>query len=437
MDVGISEDQETFTNDQDMLVNDQGMLANDQGVAPDRMRDEDSIDQMLIEQLESYLANSTQQRGIFAELEFATRSLNQATADAVSELLWNDYQQQVLEQESSLHEQGIITYQEWTMPYVCFEHGEKPNDGWTLYLSMHGGGGAPAEVNDEQWENQKHLYDQTGKIQEGLYCAPRAPTNTWNMWHQEHIDHLFSRLITRLIILEQVNPNRVMLMGYSAGGDGVYQLAPRLADRFAAAAMSAGHPNGAEPYGLRNIGFTIHMGAEDQAYDRAQVASEWAIKLQEHQQADPYPDEAYQHEVTLHTGVGHWMSLRDAVSFDFMRPFIRSLSPRMIHWAQSEVTHERFYWLKASNPLSGDRVMAMHEGQTFTIKPEQRSQYALLLTQDLVDLNEEIIVYGPNNQVIYQGEVNRTALAIYHSLQERGDPQAIYQAEVSLPLLLP
>jgi poly(3-hydroxybutyrate) depolymerase len=42
-----------------------------------------------------------------------------------------------------------------------------------------------------------------------------------------------------------VNPDKVYLLGYPAGGDGVWQLAPRMADRFAAAAMMAGHPNGA------------------------------------------------------------------------------------------------------------------------------------------------------------------------------------------------
>ena len=61
--------------------------------------------------------------------------------------------------------------------------------------------------------------------QEGIYLAPRAPTNTWNLWHQGHIDRMFMRLIENTVALQDVNPNRVYLMGYSAGGDGVYQVA--------------------------------------------------------------------------------------------------------------------------------------------------------------------------------------------------------------------
>ena len=43
-----------------------------------------------------------------------------------------------------------------------------------------------------------------------------------------------------MIAFYGVDSDRVYLMGYSAGGDGVYQVAPRMADRFAAAAMMAG-----------------------------------------------------------------------------------------------------------------------------------------------------------------------------------------------------
>ena len=69
--------------------------------------------------------------------------------------------------------------------------GEKPAAGWDFYISMHGGGGAPAHVNESQWRNQIRLYQPPNSI----YLAPRAPTNTWNLWHQGHIDDFFTILI--------------------------------------------------------------------------------------------------------------------------------------------------------------------------------------------------------------------------------------------------
>jgi hypothetical protein len=47
-----------------------------------------------------------------------------------------------------------------------------------------------------------------------------------------------------------------------------------MADRWAAAAAMAGHPNDADPKGLRNVSFAIDVGARDDAYDRNEVARE-------------------------------------------------------------------------------------------------------------------------------------------------------------------
>ena len=169
----------------------------------------------------------------------------------------------------------LIKIGENEMKFDLSFFGSEPETGWSLYFSLHGGGGVPDSVNENQWIRHKTLYT----FKEGIVLVPRSPTNTWNMWHQDHIDAFFNRLIQNMIIFHNVDPNRIYLMGYSAGGDGVYQLAPRMADRFAAAAMMAGHPNETSPLGLRNIGFTIHMGENDTPYNRNKVAMEWKVKL--------------------------------------------------------------------------------------------------------------------------------------------------------------
>jgi hypothetical protein len=50
--------------------------------------------------------------------------------------------------------------------------------------------------------------------------------------------------------------------------------------------MMAGHPNETSPIGLRNIGFTLHMGALDSAYNRNKIAAQWAVLLDSLQKAD-------------------------------------------------------------------------------------------------------------------------------------------------------
>ena len=174
------------------------------------------------------------------------------------------------ERAPELKEEAFIVG-DHTLKYLRRDFGQAPEGQKSLWISMHGGGGAPARVNDQQWRNQIKLYT----LEEGIYIAPRAPTDTWNLWHQGHIDDLFDRLIETFVATEGVDPNRVYLLGYSAGGDGVYQLAPRMADRFAAASMMAGHPNNANPTSLRNLPFAIFMGGDDGAYNRNTVAQDW------------------------------------------------------------------------------------------------------------------------------------------------------------------
>ena len=61
-----------------------------------------------------------------------------------------------------------------SMPFWMKTFGDAPKNGRSLWISMHGGGSAPKEVNDQQYENQKKLY----QLEEGIYLVPRAPTDT-------------------------------------------------------------------------------------------------------------------------------------------------------------------------------------------------------------------------------------------------------------------
>ncbi|HIK81599.1 MAG TPA: polyhydroxyalkanoate depolymerase, partial [Planctomycetes bacterium] len=213
--------------------------------------------------------------------------LTRADADAAASLIWQAHATLIAAQRASEMEKRELTIGDLKMPFWYQSLGTPPATGRSLWISLHGGGGAPAEVNDGQWENQKKLY----RPEEGIYLAPRAPTNSWNLWHQPHVDQFFDRLIENLIVFEQVDPNRVYILGYSAGGDGVYQIGPRMADRWAAVAMMAGHPNDARPDSLRNTAFTLHMGGQDEPYNRNGQAVIWQKKLADLASADPggYP----------------------------------------------------------------------------------------------------------------------------------------------------
>jgi hypothetical protein len=304
--------------------------------------------------------------------------------------------------------------------------GKAPKAGHSLYISLHGGGGAPKLVNDSQWKNQVGLY----KPEEGIYVAPRAPTDTWNLWHEKHIDPLFDRLIESYVALRGVDPNRVYLLGYSAGGDGVYQLGPRMADRFAAASMMAGHPNEATPFGLRNLSFAIFVGGQDAAYKRNKVAVEWAGKLSKLKEQDP---DGYVHKLTVYEDCGHWMKGRDKEALPWMAGFVRKTWPKKVAWLQDDVTHERFYWLALpqGEARKGQRVTAVVEGQAIRLKTKGTRKLTLRLSDDLLDLDKPVEV-SINGRPLFKKMVARSIDAMIRSLEERADPGTMASAYVDL-----
>ena len=292
---------------------------------------------------------------------------------------------------------------------------------------MHGGGNAPAAVNDQQWRNQIRLYEPT----EGIYLAPRAPTDTWNLWHEAHIDPLFQRLIDAEVAVNGVDPNRVYLMGYSAGGDGVWQLAPRMADRFAAAATMAGHPNEAKLDSLRNLPFAIFMGGADAAYDRNRIATERAAEMARLHVADP---DGYVGMSRIYPGLPHWMNRKDAEAVPWMAGFTRDPWPKRIVWVQDDVTHDRFYWLQipdAGAAKPGDRIDAVVNGQAITLDGTVPTGTTLRLSDRLVDLDRPIRVVV-NGEIAFHGRVYRTAAAIRQSLAERADAASAATALLTL-----
>ena len=365
-----------------------------------------------------------------AKEDFSKVALSKSDAAKARELVWNAHAAKIGKERGEEIQKRVIREGKLQMPFYFRTLGAKPKDGRSLWISLHGGGGAPAQVNDQQWENQKKLYS----IDEGIYLAPRAPTNTWNLWHEGHIDRMFGRLIEDLIVLEGVNPNRVYVLGYSAGGDGVYQIAPRMADRWAAAAMMAGHPNGVSLLSLRNVPFALQVGANDAAYNRNKVAREYGDRLAQLRKEDPA---GYEHFVKIHEGKGHWMNLEDKAALPWMAKFSRNPVPDRIVWMQTGVPHERSYWLAVppGGALVGAEVVAQRKGQKIDIvrASEKITKLHVRLDDRMADLDQPIEV-SFRGETRFTGTPPRTIAAMLKTLAGRGDPELMFDAEITIDL---
>lgn len=380
-----------------------------------------------VESLKAWMHSTVKDRPSLEKQAFTTQPLNKVEADAALGLLWDAHAGLVKTTHKADWDAKAITIDGKKLKFEFKVFGEKPKTGRSLFISMHGGGGAPTAVNDQQWKNQIGLY----KPAEGVYVAPRAPSDTWNLWHEGHIDGLFDRLIEDMVVFQGVDPNRVYLMGYSAGGDGVYQLGPRVADRWAAASMMAGHPNDASPLNLRNVPFAIHVGADDAAYNRNKVAKEWGEKLDALRKDDP---KGYQHVAELHAGKGHWMDRDDAKAVPWMAAFTRSATPERVVWRQGGPAHSRSYWLKVkdADKKGGTVIIATYKpGEVVIESAEGLTGVTVLLSDAMMDLDKPVKI-TKGGKTLFEGKVQRTIASLAASLEERADKGLMFPARVSV-----
>ena len=357
---------------------------------------------------------------------FDQNSLSKLESQRLEKKLYTDFKDSLLLKRNSEMKARLIKINNREIKFDIKFFGKKSEQGWSLFFSLHGGGGEPKSENDRLWIRHKTLYE----LENGILFTPRSPTNTWNMWHQSHVDTFFNRIIQNMIAFHDVDPNKIYLMGRSAGGDGVYQLAPRMADRFAAAAMSAGHPNEASPLGLRNLPFTIHVGEHDNLYNRNKIAIDWGDQLKVLHKNDP---KGYVHFVKIYKGKPHWMNNLEASALIWMSDFIRNPYPGKIIWRQDDVLHKRFYWLKNINPSVGDLIEAEISDQVININSSTVSSIIIQLNDNLIDMDKKVVVkYRGKN--LYNGYVSRNENIIKDSILEYGDPQSIYYGQIFISL---
>lgn len=198
----------------------------------------------------------------------------------------------------------VMKYGSHQMKYTMDIIGNPDADGtYPLYIALHGGGGAPEESNNEQWLQMTDYYK--GAVSNGIYVACRGIEDVWNTHFVDDSYPLYDRLIENMILLKHADPNRVYLLGFSAGGDGVFAVAPRMADRFAAVNMSSGHPNGVSLLNAANLPFEIQVGIRDYYSEdamRSIRAAEFEKTLTDYslQYGCSYP-----HRVLVHVPAGH------------------------------------------------------------------------------------------------------------------------------------
>ena len=366
-------------------------------------------------QVQDFKAWLSAPQGELSVQRFANKKLSKADSNEAAYIIDSLWLRKSAQELGPQWQRMTISHDSIKLACACRVFGAAPKDGRSLYISMHGGGHCPKEVNDEQWINQIYLYEPA----EGVYIAPRAPWNTSDLWHRKGLDEMLEDVIRACVVFEGVNPNKVYLMGYSAGGDGVWRLAPRMADKWAAASMMAGHPGESSQINLINTPYMIWMGEHDHYYNRNTLAKEKSQVMDSLSAAHPGK---YIHSNNIIEGKGHWMDRVDTAAIGWMAQYRRAPYPKQIVWRQEFVTREHFYWLTApaDEVEQGKTVIANIDGNDINIAQCDYSKLTIYLNDHLVDLDKKVTIRH-NGKKIARVKPRRTIANLHHSLNLRND----------------
>jgi len=362
-------------------------------------------------------------------------------------------------------ENQSMTFGDAVMKYTITRIGEPGENGYPVYIALHGGGGTTKEFNDSQWQHMQIYYRDS--VACGIYIAPRGVRDTWNTHFNNESYYLYERLIENLSIYENIDTNRIYLTGYSAGGDGVYQIAPRLADRFAAVNMSAGHPNGVNLTNLYNTPISFQCGENDTSFDRHKETARSAgrLKALSEEYRTGESDQGYLHNVFIHIGRGHgvrdndagrsqqsvisnpgeWLNGAEPIpmntntnAVDFMNQYTRDPLPRRIVWDLSvrspEPCRDTFYWLRADENIREGIVVVNYNKSTNTFHVEKntaKGDVFIMVNDEMIDLFAPVTV-------TFEGESTSCTVTpsldyMKKTISEKWDRNMIFAAEIPLP----
>lgn len=317
-----------------------------------------------------------------------------------------------------------ITYGDVTMKYTMSVMGVEPLEGYPVYIALHGGGGSDTpDLNNSQWSAMQNYY--RGSVKDGIYIAPRGVRDTWDTHFNPESYECYKRLLENLAIFYNINPDRIYLVGYSAGGDGVYQISARMADYFASANMSAGHPNGVDLTNVKNMPLYLQCGELDSAYDRNKVTEEYG--------KNDNVAGVFIHKNKPHNFIDNGTELQkltdgtfeDTNAIRLVSKHERNTYPEKIEWNLSLKKSDMFYYVESA--ATEGTVTVERDGNTFTVTGDVDAIY---VNNAFVDIEKPIVVVHNGKEMSFEYKFDEDV--VEKTYKERFDKSLTFTMKIDL-----
>ena len=356
---------------------------------------------------------------------------NLPVTDSLRDAAWQAYKNAPAQQDLRAEfDKKIVATSERTSPYLWRHVGEKPVGGWALVIAMHGGGSGPKEMNDGEWNYMfTTYYKEHPEVSGYVYLALRAPNDTWNGFYDDSICPLTDKLIKEFVLFDGVNPDKVYVMGASHGGYGAFVIGPKTPYRFAAIHAAASAPTDGETMGenLRDVRFTVTVGAMDNGYGRIDRARKFQTQMQDwNKQYDGGYSSAFDFPNT-----GHLVPDHDKLAE--MLKYKRDAAPKFVVWTQSDAVIKRFYWLEAPEPQNKAHIEAKIADNVISIKAANQKKIAIWLDSTLVDRKKpvEVKIEGGKTQTFHLKSSMETYCL---GLEQTADPKLTAPSRIEITL---
>jgi len=320
-------------------------------------------------------------------------------------------------------------FDKYLSPYTVKTVGIRPTNGWALFIAMHGGGGAPKELNDSQWKHMQIYYREHPEAGGYIYVALRAPNDTWNGFYDVYVYPLVANLVRQFLMFGDVDANKVFIMGYSHGGYGAFAIGPKMPDRFAAIHASAAAPTDGETTAktLRNTIFTCMVGEKDTMYGRFDRDKKFAAEIEalRGDRTDIYPV-----AVEIKAGHGH-SGLPDRDKIKDMYAAVRNPVPRELTWLMTDKVIQDFFWLHVPAPAKKQEIWTSCRDNRIVLTASSNVVAAsVLFDARLIDFTKPVQI--ELNGATTSHKVEPTLRTLCETLARRGDPELAFTGKLDV-----
>lgn len=362
----------------------------------------------------------------------------------------------------SLSKANVTT---WTLPdslepnakmnFYLGVKGDKPKDGYPVFLYLHGSG-----PREHEWANGLRLAKM---FQDGpsMYIVPQIPQEgAWYRWWQRSKQWTWERILRILMSMPEVDKNRIYVFGISEGGYGSQRLASFYADYWAAAGpMAGGEPLINAPVeNLAHVPLSFLTGDKDFMFYRHLLTKTTGEKLDSMQRL--FPNE-YKHRVELIPDKGH--SIDYTPTTPWLAQHKRNAQPRHFIWENLEMDglkRNAFYNLQVLEETDAYRTryeFTANADNSIDIKvdgvkynatwkdphwgidmlfskdltPAQHGHLCIFLSDQLVDLKKKVTV-RINGKQVFCGKVKSSKKTRKLSQELWGDPMRDFKHAVEV-----